>query len=299
MAVLTQRSELVTEADAILKKGGAFDASRMPVWITQAEDWLAQNLRIRAMETFHSLRLEGANALSSVAGSDTITATGATTVTAYAFGDRVTFTAAASNTGAVTINIDGAGAQGLQKMVGDAAAALVSGDVLIGQSYEAAYDGARFVLTPPGGIPLPSRFLALRRIYIAGDPFRRLRYLTPNNYWDKHVSSDTGKPKAYTIEGDFIVFGPRPDATYDIKVFYYRRFAALTATTDTNWVLSNARGLYLDGVLVYAYSHLGDVGKMTKHAALRDQLLKDVHGADQMDRHSGDALIAHSDVTAA
>ena len=52
--------------------------------------------------------------LSSVAGTNTITATGTPTITAYTDGQMFIFKAASANTGSVTLNVDGVGAKSLK-----------------------------------------------------------------------------------------------------------------------------------------------------------------------------------------
>jgi hypothetical protein len=70
---------------------------------------------------------------------------------------------------------------------------------------------------------LSTGYLQARRLYIDGDPVRQLELMTPLQFWNRYVSSQTGKPKAFCIEGENIVFGPSPDATYTGKFLYYKR----------------------------------------------------------------------------
>lgn len=79
--------------------------------------------------------------LSSVAGTDTITASAPAAITAYAAGQRFSFVASATNTGAVTLNINSLGAKDVTKR---GATALSAGDIASGQVVLVEYDGARF-----------------------------------------------------------------------------------------------------------------------------------------------------------
>jgi hypothetical protein len=79
--------------------------------------------------------------LSAVSGTDTITATAPLSMAAYAAGQRFNFVAAATNTGAVTININLIGAKSITKA---GTAMLNAGDILSGQVVEIIYDGTRF-----------------------------------------------------------------------------------------------------------------------------------------------------------
>ena len=85
--------------------------------------------------------------LTSVAGTNTITATAPAPFTAYAAGQKFHFIAAAANTGAATININGAGAKAITKQ---GATALVGNEIVAGAAYILIYDGTEFQLS--GGV---------------------------------------------------------------------------------------------------------------------------------------------------
>jgi hypothetical protein len=78
--------------------------------------------------------------LTTVAGTNTITAS-LNSLAAYAAGQRFAFIAANTNTGAVTININGLGARDITKQ---GTTALVSGDIPAGIVVNIVYDGTRF-----------------------------------------------------------------------------------------------------------------------------------------------------------
>ena len=79
--------------------------------------------------------------LTSVSGTDTITAVAAVGMTAYATGQKFTFVSAGANTGAATININSIGAKALTK---NGATALSAGDIPSGAAVEVVYDGTQF-----------------------------------------------------------------------------------------------------------------------------------------------------------
>jgi len=79
--------------------------------------------------------------MTSVAGTNTITASLPAPFTAYATGQKFHFIAASTNTGAVTLNINSVGTKAVTKQ---GAAALVAGDLISGAAYEAIYDGTQF-----------------------------------------------------------------------------------------------------------------------------------------------------------
>ena len=81
--------------------------------------------------------------LVTVSGTDTLTGSVTPALTAYAAGNLFSFVVANTNTGAVTINIDGNGAKAITRT---GSTALVAGDMVAGQVALIEYDGTRFQL---------------------------------------------------------------------------------------------------------------------------------------------------------
>ena len=81
--------------------------------------------------------------LTSVAGTNAITASAPVVMTAYATGQIFRFVAAGASTGAVTININSIG---LKSVVRTDGSALVSGDIASGAAVQIMYDGTNFQL---------------------------------------------------------------------------------------------------------------------------------------------------------
>ena len=81
--------------------------------------------------------------LTTVAGTNAITAVAALGMSAYVTGQVFTFIAAGANTGAVTLNINSIGAKAVTK---NGTTALASGDIASGQAITVVYDGTQFQL---------------------------------------------------------------------------------------------------------------------------------------------------------
>ncbi len=143
-------------------------------------------------------------------------------------------------------------------------------------------------------VALPTRYVAMRRLYIDGSPVRRLEFRTPVNFWSIYASSETNKPRVFTIEGENIVLGPTPDTSYTGKILFYQRLAAFSSDSDTNTLLTEARGLYLYGALLEAAPFLGNDTRILTWAQFWDDLKERVETADKKDRFSGDALTQQS-----
>ena len=85
-------------------------------------------------------------ALVTVTGTDTLTGSLTPALVAYVTGAVYYFVAPATNTGAVTLNIDTLGAKNVTR---DGTTALVSGDIVSGEMVAVVYDGTRFQLISP------------------------------------------------------------------------------------------------------------------------------------------------------
>ena len=98
-------------------------------------------------------------------------------------------------------------------------------------------------------IALPSDYLEVRRVYIDGSPVSELGYVGPHVFWGTHGSSEPGKPKFYTVEGNNLVLGAIPDSAYTVKFTYYQQIPPLV-TNATNWLLEDAPDLYVYASLI-------------------------------------------------
>jgi hypothetical protein len=86
--------------------------------------------------------------LTSVSGTDTITASASITPAAYAAGQTFRFVSAGANTGAATLNVSSLGAKAITK---NGATALVAGDIPSGAAVTVVYDGTQFQLVAISG----------------------------------------------------------------------------------------------------------------------------------------------------
>ncbi len=141
---------------------------------------------------------------------------------------------------------------------------------------------------------LPTGWLAPRRFYVNSNPIGELEYVAPDLFWRTYISSTSAQPRRYTIEGENFVFGPSPDSTYTGKVLYYKKFTALAADGDTNWLLTNAPGVYLHGALAEAHFFVRNSEKALEELNLYCGLVNALNSADKSDRYSG-PWVAHGD----
>lgn len=99
--------------------------------------------------------------------------------------------------------------------------------------------------------------------YLDTNPKGVLDYMTPDSFFSRWASSETGKPKMYTIQGSNIHFGPSPDSSYSL-VHWFVKMPDIE-TDGTNTLLTNHPNLYLYGSLSEAYDFLGNDKQANKY----------------------------------
>jgi hypothetical protein len=104
-----------------------------------------------------------------------------------------------------------------------------------------------------------------------------LDFLPLDLFYDAPVYSDSGTPpSAYTIEGTNFVFAPEPTTGYTALLSYIKRLDALTADSDTNWLLTNHYDVYLWSCLSVAFGLAQDDEQASKwlsaYTAVKDKL---------------------------
>lgn len=142
---------------------------------------------------------------------------------------------------------------------------------------------------------LPSGYLQARRFYLDTCPVGEMSYIVPDLFWRTYTSATTGAPTRFTVEGENLVFGPVPDGPYTGKILYYQKFAALSANSDSNWLLANAPGVYLHGALLEAYRFTRNMDKAADEHAAFCGAVNALNLADKADRSAGAPWQAFSD----
>jgi hypothetical protein len=137
---------------------------------------------------------------------------------------------------------------------------------------------------------LPTGYLQMREIHLTTSPVASLAYITPEIMYRIRAGSNNGKPNAYTIVGDNILFGPTPDDAYTYSVTYYKSFDALSDSTATNWLILNAPDLYLYGTLLQAEPFLMNDERVPLWERGMRQVINDLQEQDDKDRHSGSEM---------
>jgi len=130
---------------------------------------------------------------------------------------------------------------------------------------------------------LPTGFREVRRLYISSSPIQELEYISPQDYWHRYLSTNTGRPTCFTVEGTNFLFGPIPDASYTAKSLHYRALDALSSSAHA--VFTANPDLYLYGALTAAEPYIKNDKRLPVWKSLFDEILMELDS--QSRRHQG------------
>jgi len=148
-------------------------------------------------------------------------------------------------------------------------------DTYIALAEEAIYNGIGdirplrvmgMVTSTSAGLPtLPSDFLeAIRLTTTQSGLTSVVTYVPPQNL-SSASNGSAAQALYFTVVGDQIETWPTISS---YTLHYYKRFAALSGSATTNWILTNAPGIYLNGCLMFLYKNTRDQGG--EQMAMRD-----------------------------
>ena len=140
-----------------------------------------------------------------------------------------------------------------------------------------------------GSASVPSGFIEAKRLILDNTTSWALDYMPPDTLYSGSIYHDTGSnAAAYTIEGDSIVF--RPATTENAKLLYIKAFDALSGSTDTNWLLTNAYDVYLYGALIHSAPYLRDDARVALWAEGYRSAVRGVNTMENRARVGGGPL---------
>ena len=145
---------------------------------------------------------------------------------------------------------------------------------------------------------LPTGFLQARSFVIPTNPKTALQFMTPFHQAETQGSSETGKPRAYSIEGTNFRFSPTPDASYSATLVFYKAFDALSASVATNHILTNHPDVYLYGALYFASTFIRGMDPQTvgQFKTQYETALQQVEMADEKDKYNATPLVQRTGI---
>ena len=132
-------------------------------------------------------------------------------------------------------------------------------------------------------VNLPSDFLEHRSLWISANPKKKLEYLSPEAFFERYTTDQTGKPEAFTIIGDEVRFGPSPDSDYTVELWYFKKPAALSSALNS--LFTNNPDLYLYAALTATQPFLKDDKRIEVWEALYKQIRDQVNISEERKRY--------------
>ena len=142
---------------------------------------------------------------------------------------------------------------------------------------------------------LPTNFVQMRSFKLDTSPLTDLDYLTPERMDTVWAGSLTGQPKAYTVVGDEVRLGPKPDGVYTMEMLYWQKPAALSDSATTNFMLTANPDALLYASLIEVSSYAENDAGLMKWTQLFNETIRAVQTEDDRDRASGGALQVRAD----
>jgi hypothetical protein len=139
-------------------------------------------------------------------------------------------------------------------------------------------------------LDLPADFLELRNIQLNSSPVRSLECVSPELIDRNYPQTTTAEPSVYAMVGSQIQFAPAPDNDYEVEVDYWKKFAALSDTDTTNWLLTNAPDVYLWAVMEEAAQATGDSSLWQEYETRLGAALDKLKVFDRRASYSGATL---------
>lgn len=134
---------------------------------------------------------------------------------------------------------------------------------------------------------LPSDFLEMRSVELAGSPDKMLQYATPDRI--AMMGDESGEPLYWSIVGTTIQLTPAPSSAVTLNIIYYATIGDL-ATNTTNFLLTQAPDLYLYQSLIHAFNYLQDDQNVARYSAMAAKSMARVKHRDKGAKYGGTAL---------
>ena len=142
---------------------------------------------------------------------------------------------------------------------------------------------------------LPTNFLQMRSFKLNTSPLKDLIFLTPEQMDERWAGSQTGMPRAYSIAGDELRIGPKPDGVYEMEMLYWQSPAQLTDSATTNFMLTANPDALLYASLIELNSYSEHNEGVMKYAKLFTETIDAVQKEAERDRAAGSALTVRGD----
>lgn len=140
-----------------------------------------------------------------------------------------------------------------------------------------------------GKITVPTDFIELKGMaLINGDTTHNLARIAVD---DVRTRTRTGVPQNFSRVGNEWIFDPKPDAQYDIHVFYYKQLDNLASgTNETNYFTGPGADALLYGALAEAYLYLKDLERFALWNGRFKSALEQIQGFSDKSEWAGSPM---------
>jgi hypothetical protein len=139
-------------------------------------------------------------------------------------------------------------------------------------------------------LTLPSDWNATKAVWLGTAPQAPLLYRPPQQLLTLQETNTWGDTRYFTVLGSSMRFAPIPAATSAYGLIYYALIPALSGSLATNWLLTNAPGVYLYGSLVEGALYTQDDSAAMKWEALYQRAVSALKKSDVQAAYSGGVL---------
>lgn len=101
---------------------------------------------------------------------------------------------------------------------------------------------------------------------------------------------EAGDPAVFAIVGNILMVAPVPAEGAEVKLSYYQKIPALSASVGANWLLTKAPDVYLYGACLQAAPYLRDPEMLQTWSAGLEKSLEELRDDDTRAKHSGSPL---------
>ena len=149
-------------------------------------------------------------------------------------------------------------------------------------------------------LDFPTDFGGVRSFIIASNPYRVLEFVDPTTLFSQYPTPTTGAPQKYTIVGARRAYlRPIPDSAYAVRLIYTQSMTALSADTDTNWLLTARPDIYIQRAMIEASIYVEDDARLAFWRGLYDQNMNDFLGDDRNVRWAAVPVMPNLQITIA
>lgn len=136
-------------------------------------------------------------------------------------------------------------------------------------------------------VSIPSNFLQVSDFVVAGNPVQPLSYESPALFSRNSRTSDSGKPKTYTVLASTFQLAPIPDSALTLTLIYSAAPDFLSNTNTTNTFLTVCPDLLLYASLLEAEPYLMNDARINTWGTMFDRAMAGLTASDEQGQYSG------------